>query len=157
LSYFISHQTTSFTIRLATSQDLDSIVESEKQAYHFPWSKKLLQSCLQEQYTVLIMENEVQVIGHMIFQKVLDEIHLHNVCIIPKNQAKGLGHQWLKHLNNYALKHKIKSIILEVRISNEAAKNLYLQHNYREIGLRKKYYKNGNQSEDALVMKAILD
>ena len=89
----------------------------------------------------------------MIFQQVLDEIHLHNVCVIPSQQNKGLGHIWLNFLHKYADKNAIKEIILEVRVSNSIAKDLYAQRGYREIGLRKDYYQSQNGREDGLVMK----
>jgi ribosomal-protein-alanine N-acetyltransferase len=42
-------------------------------------------------------------------------------------------------------------IFLEVRQSNNAAINLYKSFGFKEIGVRKKYYKN----EDALVLRFI--
>ena len=73
----------------------------------------------------------------MIFQQVLDEIHLHNVCVLPELQNKGLGHFWLDYLETYAKTHRARDIILEVRTSNLVAKSFYTKRGYREIGLRK--------------------
>ena len=42
------------------------------------------------------------------------------------------------------------SIILEVRKSNFSAINLYLKFGFSELGIREKYYYDG---EDAIVMK----
>ena len=42
------------------------------------------------------------------------------------------------------------SIILEVRKSNFPAINLYLKFGFSELGIREKYYNDG---EDAIIMK----
>ena len=43
-------------------------------------------------------------------------------------------------------------ILLEVRASNAAAIKLYLDFGFKEIGLRKDYYRLPEGREDALVM-----
>ena len=48
------------------------------------------------------------------------------------------------------LKQKgIEKIFLEVRMTNESAKNLYIKKGYKQISIRKKYY---SDNEDAIVM-----
>jgi len=147
----------SIEIRLAQDSDLDVIFKNEKAAYDIPWSEKLLKDCLDSRYTCWLMLQNKRPIGHMIFQKVLDEIHLHNVCVNPQFQKNGYGSLWIDHLYGYAKKNLVKDIILEVRVSNLTAKKLYAKRGFREIGLRKGYYKAKDGKEDALVMKAHLE
>jgi ribosomal-protein-alanine N-acetyltransferase len=147
----------SVAIRLAEQSDIVIICRNEGLAYEIPWSDKLLRDCLLGNYVCFIMTFQDKIIGHMIFQQVLDEIHLHNVCVLPDLQNSGLGDRWLDHLETYAREHRIRDIILEVRASNLIAKKLYAKRGYREIGLRKGYYQNQNGREDGLVMKARID
>jgi len=144
-------------IRVAEPSDSRIICQNERLAYDIPWSENLLKDCLAGNYVCFLMMLENKIVGHMIFQQVLDEIHLHNVCVIPSLQNKGLGHVWLDYLEAYAKSHRASDIILEVRVSNLVAKNLYAKRGYREIGLRKSYYQNHNGREDGLVMKARLE
>lgn len=141
-------------IRLTDISDIDQICNNERLAYDIPWTEHSIQQCLSGSYICFLMLYQGQSIGHMIIQQVLDEIHLHNVCIIPEFQNKGLGHRWLNYLNQYALQQEVKEIILEVRVSNVIAKNLYAKRGFGEIGLRKNYYQSKNGREDALVMKS---
>ena len=55
-------------------------------------------------------------------------------------------------LDKFWLK-KITQIFLEVRVSNESAKALYLKLGFKPVGIRKNYYEN---SEDAIVMLKVL-
>jgi len=143
-------------VRRAKMSDLDLIKINEEVAYNIPWSKELLNDCLTkgEYYICFVMLHENNIIGHMIFQLVLDEIHLHNVCVVPKFQQQGFGHIWIDYLYDYANKKNVRDIILEVRVSNLKAKKLYAGRGFREIGLRKNYYQAAVGKEDALVMKA---
>ena len=141
-------------IRIAELTDIDIICHNERQAYEIPWPDRLLKDCLTGNYVCFLMILQNKTVGHMIFQQVLDEIHLHNVCVTPDLQNKGLGHYWLDYLDAYAKKHQVRDIILEVRTSNLIAKELYAKRGFREIGLRKAYYQSHNGREDGLVMKA---
>ncbi len=147
-------QFNTFKIRPAILSDEEIICENERLAYSIPWTEQSLRDCLTGNYICYVMISDEQIIGHMIFQQVLDEVHLHNVCVIPDFQNKKLGHQWMDFLQDYSNEHQIKNIILEVRVSNLIAKKLYSQRGFREIGLRKEYYKVEKGHEDALVMKA---
>ena len=51
---------------------------------------------------------------------------------------------------NICYENKIKYVTLEVRVSNEAAINLYKKYNFKSLGVRKGYYQNNG--EDALIM-----
>ena len=47
-------------------------------------------------------------------------------------------------------------IFLEVRVSNAAATNLYLDFGFKQIGVRKDYYRLPEGKEDALLMSKSL-
>ena len=55
----------------------------------------------------------------------------------------------LEKLIKIAKERKLNSITLEVNTKNIPAINLYKKYNFKEVGLRKNYYKN---CEDALIM-----
>jgi len=141
-------------VKKADITNLTIVCYNESLCYPLPWSDENLRGCLEGDYQCFVLQLKSRIIGHMIVQKVLDEIHLHNVCVLPEFQGFGVGHFWLEQLHLYAKQHLVKSIILEVRLSNQIAKSLYLKNGYREIGLRKDYYPTVGGREDAMVMKA---
>jgi ribosomal-protein-alanine N-acetyltransferase len=73
------------------------------------------------------------------------------ITIFVKEQFRkqNIGHRLLTHLIEQAVKEDIESITLEVRPTNVSAIALYRSFGFAEIGLRKQYYKDG---EDALMM-----
>lgn len=50
----------------------------------------------------------------------------------------------MDYLTNFCKNKRISKINLEVNSSNDTAINLYKKWNFKQVGIRKKYYKNGN-------------
>ena len=156
-----------FNIVQASLDDLDTIYKNEVACYQFPWSKIMLKQGLVDQIRLsehltdnknnlaFLMFKESTIIGHMFIQKIADEIHLHNVCILPENQMRNFGQNWIDFLKSISIHLKVNQVLLEVRKSNIKAINLYQKNNFKKIGSRKKYYRNefGKPQEDALVFK----
>jgi ribosomal-protein-alanine N-acetyltransferase len=140
-------------IKNASSEDLDSIFNNEQLSYEIPWSKNSLEACFKDEYSVFVMEYQKDIIGHMIIQWVLDEAHLHNVCVVPKFQSRGLGKLWMSHLVESAQSKSCSVIFLEVRESNLKAIDLYLKLGFSQIGERKNYYQTKLGREAGLVME----
>ena len=148
---------TSIEFKRGNLSDLDEILKNERLAYSVPWSEQNMTNCLSDSYICFLMMKNNKVIGHMIIQKVLDEIQLLNVCIVPEFQGQGLGSVWLEYLSQFGHDESCNSIILEVRSSNKSAKSLYRKHGFFKIGLRKNYYPKSSQiREDALVLQVLL-
>ena len=64
------------------------------------------------------------------------------------HQHQGYGEKLLYHVMDKL--DEYSSIFLEVRKSNFPAINLYLKFGFSELGIREKYYNDG---EDAIIMK----
>ena len=89
-----------------------------------------------------------KIIGY-IFSHIIDkDIQILNFAIDIAYQHQGYGEKLLSYFMNQ-LDEDI-CIILEVRKSNFPAINLYLKFGFSELGIREKYYSDG---EDAIVMK----
>ena len=94
------------------------------------------------------MNNEL--VGYTGFWQILEEAHLTTLAVHPAHRRRYLGEQLLLHSIAGAQKVGAKWMTLEVRASNEAAKNLYYKYGFRECGKRPHYYHDNN--EDALVL-----
>ncbi|NBP48399.1 MAG: hypothetical protein EBU63_03275 [Alphaproteobacteria bacterium] len=57
--------------------------------------------------------------------------------------------QFMTHCRTF----DVAVITLEVAADNLPALGLYRQHGFAEFGLRKGYYRHGNQKTDAIMMK----
>ncbi len=140
-------------IKLASITNLESILNNEQSSYDIPWSKASIEACFADGYSFYVMESEGLIIGHMIVQWVLDEAHLHNVCVIPKFQSQGLGSRWMLHLIDSAKTRNCSVVFLEVRESNQRAIKLYSGLGFGKIGLRNNYYQTKQGKENGLVME----
>ena len=141
-------------IRPAELNELEQIHVIECLAYPYPWSLRMLETSLIGDHTFLVMEDDGQLVGHMIFEQILDELHLYNICVLPKLRRQGKGLLWLDHLFQRGSQNNLVKILLEVRISNRVAQKLYLSRGFKQVGYRKNYYQSTKYHEDALVMVA---
>jgi ribosomal-protein-alanine N-acetyltransferase len=80
---------------------------------------------------------------------IADEAHITLLGVHPDYRKQGLGQFMLYALLKAAHKRELKWATLEVRVSNQAAIDLYKKFNFREVGVRKRYY---NNQEDALIL-----
>ncbi|PSB06712.1 ribosomal-protein-alanine N-acetyltransferase, partial [filamentous cyanobacterium CCP2] len=80
---------------------------------------------------------------------IADEAHITLLGVHPEYRHQGLGQFMLYALLQAAHKRELKWATLEVRVSNQAAIDLYKKFNFQEVGIRKRYYHN---QEDALIL-----
>jgi len=128
--------------------DLDQVRAIELSTSASAWSKQQFQQSL-DSGLVLVAENKV--LGFAIVATVLDQAELHNIAIDPALQGQGLGRQLLDGMIEQ-LPAEVKSLYLEVRVSNIAAIRLYQQTGFVQIAERRDYYKTEFGREDALIM-----
>jgi ribosomal-protein-alanine N-acetyltransferase len=82
------------------------------------------------------------------------EAELFYIHVSPRARRRSLGNQMLVAFCEHAQRDwSCDRVVLEVRPSNLAAQRLYEKHGFEKIGLRKRYYQNG---EDALIYEKSL-
>jgi len=101
--------------------------------------------------TALVVEQEGSVVGFIVGRQVEDEWEIENIAVTGAARRCGLGSRLVGELLDLVRKRGGKSIFLEVRESNRAARSLYEKWAFLEVGRRKMYYQN--PAEDALVLK----
>jgi ribosomal-protein-alanine N-acetyltransferase len=78
-----------------------------------------------------------------------DELHITNLAVAPSKRRSGIADRLLEYALNDGLDKGAAWCQLEVRKTNTAARALYRKHGFRDIGVRRGYYQDG---EDAVVM-----
>ena len=146
------------TFRLMEINDINKLVEIETEATEFPWSKKNFEDSLKAHNKgwVFLDKNE-NIEAFALIQKVVDEVHLLNICVRGDSQGKGLGRRVLEHVIDYAKSMASVLIVLEVRGSNKRAQHVYSQAGFNEMSVRKDYYPATVGREDAILMGLDLD
>jgi len=140
------------TIRPMSLADVPGVVAVEQAAYEFPWTENIFRDCLKVAYYCCVLETEDGIIGHGVMSAAVGECHLLNICVHPQHQRQGHGRRLVDHLLNLARHARARIAYLEVRVSNIAARTLYLRRGFREIGVRKEYYPGEGRREDALIL-----
>ena len=79
-----------------------------------------------------------------------DEAHIVSVGVRAQYKGQGIGELLLIGALEQAINRGAEVATLEVRKSNDVAKNLYLKYGFREHGVRKAYY--ADNREEAVVM-----
>jgi ribosomal-protein-alanine N-acetyltransferase len=75
--------------------------------------------------------------------------HITTIGVAPEHRRRGLGNKLLNHAEEALRKRGIGVVMLEVRVGNLAAQNLYRAFDYSIVQRLPKYYNNG---EDGFLM-----
>ncbi len=144
-------------IRAMRLADVAAVVEIERRAYDFPWTRGVFRDCLRVGYSCWLMELGDTVAGYLIMSISAGEAHVLNLCVDPANQGRGLGAQLLEHGLCSAVRLGAETAFLEVRPSNIPAIRLYERLGFGEVGTRPRYYPgHGGNREDARIFARVL-
>jgi len=138
-------------IRPASFDDIPSIVEIENKTNQMPWSKAQFLSSMEVGHYSVVMHKDSDILGFAIYSPIIPESHLLNIAIDPAYQGKGLGDKLLQQIILQNRTIGVKTISLEVRVSNLPAINLYEKRGFHKDAIRPDYY-SGSPKEDALLM-----
>jgi ribosomal-protein-alanine N-acetyltransferase len=141
--------------RAMRPQDLDRIVEIERQGFLHPWSRELLERELSHAWShVLVAAEEVRsgeaLVGYVVFWLVHDEVHVLNLGTAVEARRRGVGRALMEEAHELGRRRGAALSTLEVRRSNAPALALYRGLGYRQVGVRPNYY--AEEGEDAIVM-----
>ncbi len=155
---------TGFSIRKATEDDLQSVVEIEERnskERSKPWPIKIFREELKQEngrfYVLTDDETDEKVAGYVLYRVYQEHSEILNVSIDPAFKRKGNGALLVRTAVNDALKCGCRRMFLEVRKSNDAAIQLYHSLNFEITRVRKNYYNLApGLFEDAYEMELVL-
>ena len=128
------------------------IAQLESMCFNDPWSVNSIASELGNKLSVwLVAIEDDSVVGYVGSQTVLGETDMMNIATHPDHRGKGIATSLIKELITELTLRKSRSLMLEVRVSNDTAISLYRNLGFAEVGCRKNYYRN--PKEDALIMR----
>jgi ribosomal-protein-alanine N-acetyltransferase len=101
-------------------------------------------------YCFLARDANRRAVGFCSFWRVLDELHINNLAVLPDLRRTGIGSLLLEFALTKGVELGARRATLEVRRSNEAARLLYERFGFSVAGVRVAYY--SKPVEDALVL-----
>mgnify|MGYP005857048811 CR=1 FL=1 len=133
-------------------EDIDRVLEIERQSFRTPWPTDAYVHELRENRlaTYIVARSDAELVGYAGMWVILDEAHITTIAVDPRYRGQHIGERLLMGLIDAALERGARWMTLEVRRSNVTAQALYKKYGFREIGTRKGYYSDNR--EDAIVM-----
>ena len=131
-------------------ENIEEIVKIEESTFDNPWTRnQFIDSCKKfNKYLNYVYNDTTKVIGYLISEIILDEVHLYKIVVSKNNQNNRVGSKLLKFMIEECKKLDKIRVCLEVDSQNSNAIRLYKQLGFLAVGNRNKYYGNN----DAILM-----
>ena len=126
-----------------------AVAELEKQNFSEPWSENSVRGELTNALALwLVALDGDEVVGYVGSQTVLGEADMMNIAVAHSHRRQGIARLLVEELIR---RLDANMLTLEVRASNAGAIKLYESLGFRQVGLRKNYYRK--PKEDALILR----
>ena len=142
---------THWDIRPVTAADLDAVYAIFAACISPCWKKETFAARLDHPCAVVLAAwQEGKPVGFVDGECAFGLCELNNIAVLPNCRRRGAGNALLLALGKEAKQHDCTAIQLEVRQSNRAALDFYLENGFVQVGRRKNYYTA--PTEDALLL-----
>ncbi|HEV3059497.1 MAG TPA: ribosomal protein S18-alanine N-acetyltransferase [Vicinamibacterales bacterium] len=138
---------------LTSPDQIDDVLAVEEASFTNPWTREMYLSELENRgvsYCYIAADARGRVVGFCSFWRVLDELHINNLAVLPDVRREGVASALLARVLREGASLGARRATLEVRQSNEGARLLYERFGFSIAGVRRDYY--SNPTEDALIL-----
>jgi len=140
--------------RLATLNDFDDVQKIENECFIEPYSTEDLHYEFEKNPVnkIIVAEDDGRIVGFIDFLITFNSSTIMQIAVTKLYRQNGVATQLLSEMEKSFPKNiddLVETVTLEVRESNEAAKNLYLKNGYKIVVIKNQYYKDG---ENAIYM-----
>lgn len=133
------------TITTMSLSDLEEIKDTLQTDFDDFWNFEILKeelSATNSTYLVLRYDNDIVCFGGI--KVILDESNIMDIVTKKDKRNNGFAKLLLNELLTISKEKNCSTITLEVNENNLPAIHLYESFNFKEVGRRKKYYRNGD-------------
>lgn len=137
--------------RRSVPADATGIAKLEEEIFSDAWSYRDVQDliCTEGSMCFSAIDNG-EVIAYVIGRLIAPEGEIYRVAVKPERRQRGIGFRLLDYAVKTSKGHGLERLFLEVRSRNLPAVKLYTAYGFKQIAVRKNYYKN--PTDDALIM-----
>lgn len=137
-----------FTIRDIKREDIPEVLKLEQMSFTDPWPEIIFLDIFRNQHAFLGVFESDKLLAFIIAFYAFDHMHLANLAVNSTARRRGIGKLLLQKVIDIAVQARINIIILEVRVSNLVAIDLYQKMGFTAVGSLPEYYED---KEDAVV------
>jgi len=141
-------------IRPARQTDVPDVGAIEREVFSDPWSANDFTECVSTGVPFLVAERRGVVAGYVVAHSAADEGEILNLGVAAAHRRHGIGRELVERALAELTARGVRTVYLEVRASNAAARRLYEALGFAEVGRRSRYYRR--PVEDAVVLSAKL-
>jgi len=145
---------THITIEQVTAAaQIDDVLAIEHASFTNPWTRTMYLAELENagvSYCYVAKDAAGRAVGFCSFWRLLDELHINNIAVLPEFRRAGVATSLLTHVLAEGARLGARRATLEVRRSNDAARLLYERFGFTVAGVLQAYYTK--PVEDALVL-----
>jgi len=138
---------------VTSADDLGGLLAVEEASFLNPWTRDMYLAELQNpgvSRLPVAKDSDGRVVGYCGFWRVVDELHINNLAVLPEFRRQGIASMILNRVFDEGRRAGASRATLEVRRSNEIAQRLYARFGFTVAGVRRGYYRQPD--EDALVL-----
>ena len=133
-------------------EDVPAVAVIENEVFSDPWPESFFLGELSHPGVyAMIAERGGRLAGYILAWLAAGTGHIGNLAVAAGERRRGVAGRLLTDLLERSATLGIRSLQLEVRVSNFAAQALYRAYGFRLVGLRRAYYRD--TGEDALIME----
>lgn len=139
-------------LRPASPADLAALAALERRVFTDPWTLEQLGAAMAWTGAVaLVVEDDDGIVGYVLGRVIVDEGEILSIATVPERRREGIGRRLLGAVLAAMIERGTHAAWLEVRVSNDAARELYQSAGFAAAGVRPGYYRLPD--EDALILR----
>lgn len=138
---------------LTSADQIDEVLAIEESSFTNPWTRSMYLTELENvgvSYCFLARDEGGRAVGFCSFWRILDELHVNNIAVLPPFRRLGVATTLLTYVLSRGVTLGARRATLEVRRSNDTARLLYERFGFTVAGVRRDYYTK--PVEDALIL-----
>jgi [ribosomal protein S18]-alanine N-acetyltransferase len=143
-------------IRSMEAADLDRVIEITAALKDAPqWPRRAFEAVLEPSsakgIALIAEDSRIGVVGFVVAGLVPPEAELESIAVSAGYQRKGVARRLFEAMTVQLRQAEVREVLLEVRVSNRAARAFYASLRFVEEGRRAGYY--ADPVEDAVLMR----
>lgn len=154
----VSIQDVPYFVAKALFTDIPELIAIERAVYagSAPWDSTAFANELRRQrdrlYLVVRKDDRLVAFIGSTFDEQTRDAHITNIAVIPEFQNKGIGRFLIGVMIQKAQHLAYRTVSLEVRVSNQQAKQLYRDLHFEQTGIKRGYYFGDHEDAADMVL-----
>ena len=157
ISFTTTHTMNEFVLKKLNKNHCSSLYLFQKEFKELEnniWEIDELNNLIsKESYFGRLCFKNKSIVGFCIGSQAFDIFEIYSIFVHPFYRRNGIAKNFLDVCIIFCQEKKVKKIILEVNVENDAAKKFYTLNEFKNCGVRKDYYFSESGRKDAQLME----